>query len=118
MSHNRIHLCLAKMSPTGAEQKYINEAFDSNWVAPLGPNVDAFEEALKCHFERSEAESRNPLVQMHPGKKDFSTTPIGSGRNDVYVAALSAGICLPSGPWVTDENVKYIVETIKILMNC
>ena len=90
MSKNKIHLCLAKMSPTGAEQKYINEAFDTNWIAPLGPNVDAFEEALKCHFEHSEAESRNPLVQMHPGKKDFSTTPGGFGRNDVHVAALSS----------------------------
>ena len=90
MSRNRIHLCLAKMSPTGAEQKYINEAFASNWIAPLGPNVDAFEEALKCHFERSEAESRNLLVQLHPGKKDFSTTPGSSGRNDVYVAAVSS----------------------------
>ena len=47
MPHHRIHLCLAKMSPTGAEQKYINEAFDSNWVAPLGPNVDAFEKELE-----------------------------------------------------------------------
>ena len=112
MSKNKIYLCLAKMSPTGTEQRYINEAFVSNWIAPLGPNVDAFEEALKCHFERSEAESRNLLVQLHPGKKDFSTTPGGSGRNDVYVAALSAGICLPSGPWVTDEDVKYIVETL------
>lgn len=59
--NHRIHLCLAKMSDNGMEQKYIQEAFDTNWVAPLGPNVDAFEEALKCHFERSEAESRNPL---------------------------------------------------------
>ena len=44
---NRIHLCLAKMSPTGEEQKYIQEAFDTHWVAPLGPNVDAFEKALE-----------------------------------------------------------------------
>lgn len=44
---HRIHLCLAKMSPTGEEQKYIQEAFDTNWVAPLGPNVDAFEKALE-----------------------------------------------------------------------
>lgn len=28
------------------EQKYIQEAFDTNWVAPLGPNVDAFEQEL------------------------------------------------------------------------
>lgn len=44
---HRIHLCLAKMSPTGEEQRYIQEAFDTNWVAPLGPNVDAFEKALE-----------------------------------------------------------------------
>ena len=37
-----IHLCLAKMSETGMEQKYIQEAFDTQWVAPLGPNVNAF----------------------------------------------------------------------------
>ena len=30
----------------GAERKYVTEAFDSNWVAPLGPNVDAFEKQL------------------------------------------------------------------------
>lgn len=45
MSDKRIHLCLAKMS--GEEQKYIQEAFDTHWVAPLGPNVDAFEKALE-----------------------------------------------------------------------
>ena len=42
-----IHLCLAKMSDTGMEQKYIQEAFDTQWVAPLGPNVDGFENDLK-----------------------------------------------------------------------
>ena len=42
-----IHLCLAKMSETGMEQKYIQEAFDTQWVAPLGPNVDGFEDDLK-----------------------------------------------------------------------
>ncbi len=42
-----IHLCLAHMSETGMEQKYIQEAFDTNWVAPLGPNVDGFENDLK-----------------------------------------------------------------------
>ena len=45
MSRNRIYLCLAHMS--GNEQKYIKEAFDTNWVVPLGPNVNAFEEDLK-----------------------------------------------------------------------
>ena len=35
------------MSETGMEQKYIQEAFDTQWVAPLGPNVDAFEKNLE-----------------------------------------------------------------------
>ena len=41
---DRIYLCLAHMS--GKEQKYIQEAFDTNWVVPLGPNVNAFEDDL------------------------------------------------------------------------
>lgn len=43
----RIHLCLAKMSEEGWEQKYIQEAFDTNWVAPLGANVNGLEADLK-----------------------------------------------------------------------
>lgn len=44
---NRIYLCLAHMSEAGLEQKYIKEAFDTNWVVPLGPNVNAFEDDLR-----------------------------------------------------------------------
>lgn len=43
-----IHLCLAHMS--GFEQKYIQDAFDSNWVVPMGPNVNGFEDDLKQYF--------------------------------------------------------------------
>ena len=43
----RIYLCLAHMSDEGLEQKYIQEAFDTNWVVPLGPNVDGFEKELE-----------------------------------------------------------------------
>ena len=41
----RIWLSLAHMG--GREQEFIQEAFDSNWVVPLGPNVNAFEKALR-----------------------------------------------------------------------
>ena len=40
----KIYLCSPHMG--GGEMKYVKEAFDSNWVAPLGPNVDAFEREL------------------------------------------------------------------------
>ena len=42
----RIYLSLAHMSEAALEKKYMNEAVDTNWVAPLGPNVDAFEQQL------------------------------------------------------------------------
>ena len=48
MPKNRIYLCLAHMSEAGLEQKYIQEAFDTNWVVPLGPNVDGFEKDLEA----------------------------------------------------------------------
>ena len=42
-----IYLCLAHMSEEGWEQKYVKEAFDTNWVVPMGPNVNAFEKSLE-----------------------------------------------------------------------
>lgn len=46
----------------GNELKYIHEAFDANWVAPLGPNVNGFEDDIRTYL-----------------------------KQDVYIAALSAG---------------------------
>ena len=48
MTNKRIYLCLAHMSEEGLEQKYIKEAFDTNWVVPLGPNVNGFEADLEA----------------------------------------------------------------------
>ena len=47
MEKKPIYLCLAHMS--GKEQAYIQDAFDTNWVVPLGPNVNGFEKDLE-HF--------------------------------------------------------------------
>ncbi len=40
---------LATPTMHGEEQKYIQEAFDTNWVSPLGPNVDAFEREIAAY---------------------------------------------------------------------
>lgn len=49
MGQKRIYLS----SPTmhGEEQKYVQEAFDTNWVAPLGPNVDLFEKEMSDYLK-------------------------------------------------------------------
>ena len=69
----RIYLCLAHMS--GEEQKYIKEAFDTNWVVPLGPNVNAFEEEL----ERFVGE----------GKK---VVALSAGTAAVHLALIACGV--------------------------
>ncbi|MBZ5749700.1 aminotransferase class I/II-fold pyridoxal phosphate-dependent enzyme [Metabacillus sp. DBTR6] len=49
----RIYLSAPHMS--GKEINYINEAFETNWIAPLGPNVDAFEKEIANYVGVSEA---------------------------------------------------------------
>lgn len=71
--HTRIYLCLAHMS--GAEMKYIQEAFDTNWVVPLGPNVNAFEEDLK-NFVRT-------------GKE---VVALSAGTAAVHLALIACGV--------------------------
>ena len=59
---NKIYLCLAHMS--GEEQKYIKDAFDTNWVVPLGPNVNAFEEDLSAFVNRTDGENLLPHKEV------------------------------------------------------
>jgi dTDP-4-amino-4,6-dideoxygalactose transaminase len=35
----------------GQEEKYVKEAFDTNWIAPLGPNVEGFESDIECYLK-------------------------------------------------------------------
>lgn len=42
-----LDLCLAHMSEDGVDRKYVQEAFDTNWVVPIGPNVNGFERDLE-----------------------------------------------------------------------
>lgn len=72
---NKIYLCLAHMSEAGLEQKYIKEAFDTNWVVPLGPNVNAFEEDLKQYVG-----------------KDKEVVALASGTAAVHLALLACGV--------------------------
>ncbi|MBQ3355056.1 MAG: aminotransferase class I/II-fold pyridoxal phosphate-dependent enzyme [Bacteroidales bacterium] len=81
--NHRIHLCLAKMSDTGAEQRFIQEAFDTNWVAPLGPNVDAFEKSLEDYFNTSNL----PHFTSH-----LNVAVLSSCTAAIHVALLLLGV--------------------------
>lgn len=71
--NRRIYLCLAHMS--GNEMKYIQEAFDTNWVVPLGPNVNGFEEDLK---------------QFVGGGKEI--VALSAGTAAVHLSLLACGV--------------------------
>ena len=49
MRKKRILLASPHMSEAGYEQAFVKEAFDTNWIAPLGANVDGFEQELADH---------------------------------------------------------------------
>ena len=53
MAH--IYLASPHMSEEGYEQQYVKEAFDTNWIAPLGKNVNEFEKELAAYVGAKEA---------------------------------------------------------------
>ncbi len=90
MPKNRIYLCLAHMSDAGLEQKYIQEAFDTNWVVPLGPNVNAFEKDLE-DFVNHVGFNHEPLTVNHePLTK--RVVALSAGTAAVHLALIACGV--------------------------
>ena len=85
MERKRIYLCLAHMSEDGAEQKYVKEAFDTNWVVPLGPNVNGFEKDLEDFMTPSQA-----LPEGEGARK--RVVALSSGTAAVHLGLLAAGV--------------------------
>ncbi len=73
MEKKKIWLSLAQMG--GNEQKFVQEAFDSNWIAPLGPNVNGFEEDLNNYL-----------------KHDLHTVALNSGTAAIHFGLLLLGV--------------------------
>lgn len=77
-----IYLCLAHMSEVGMEQKYVKEAFDTNWVVPMGPNVNAFEQNL-ADFANGNSDG---------SKLDRRVVCLSAGTAAVHLALLACGV--------------------------
>lgn len=85
-----IYLCLAHMSETGLEQKFVKEAFDTNWVVPLGPNVNAFEHDLEDFVN-----NLNPSLNAKKNDKnclDHKVVALSAGTAAVHLALLACGV--------------------------
>lgn len=100
MSRPFIYLCLAHMSETGMEQKYVKEAFDTNWVVPLGPNVNAFEAALE-EFVRPDASVGSKVAALSAGTAAVHLALIAAGvQAGDEVVVQSFTFCASSNPIV------------------
>lgn len=70
------------MSDEGYEQKYVKEAFDTNWVVPMGPNVNAFEQDLS-NFANNNSDG----TQL-----DRKVVCLSAGTAAVHLALLACGV--------------------------
>ncbi len=122
MANNKILLCLAHMS--GQEMKYIQEAFDTNWVVPLGPNVNAFEQDLEqlcgegkhvVALSSGTAAIHLALVNLGVGRDDEvicqSMTFSASANPIVYQGATPVFVDSERDTWNIDPNL--LEEAIK-----
>ena len=87
MERKRIYLCLAHMSDAGLEQKYIQEAFDTNWVVPLGPNVNGFEKDLEDFVNGTN--SQLSIVNSQLNKR---VVALSAGTAAVHLALIACGV--------------------------
>ena len=101
MERKTIYLCLAHMSEEGLEQKYIKEAFDTNWVVPLGPNVNAFEKDLETFVG-----------------EDKKVVALSAGTAAVHLALIGCGVgpgdevCVQSFTFCASSHpIKYLGAT-------
>ena len=78
-----IYLCLAHMSEDGMEQKYVKEAFDTNWVVPMGPNVNAFEKDLEEFVNSNDNANLN---------LDRKVVCLSAGTAAVHLGLLGCGV--------------------------
>ena len=83
MERKRIYLCLAHMSEDGMEQKYVKEAFDTNWVVPLGPNVNGFEKDLEDFVNQNENQNE---------KLSKRVVALSAGTAAVHLGLLNCGV--------------------------
>jgi Predicted pyridoxal phosphate-dependent enzyme apparently involved in regulation of cell wall biogenesis len=75
------------MSDEGIEKKYIKEAFDTNWVVPLGPNVNGFEHDLE------EFVNQNGKIEgLKNGNLSKRVVALSSGTSAVHLALIACGV--------------------------
>ena len=91
----------------GNEQKFINEAFDTNWIAPLGPNVNGFEDDIKTYLK-----TNKHVVALSSGTAaiHLALVQLGVGRDD-EVICQSFTFCGSINPIIYQGATPILVDS-------
>lgn len=120
-TNKRIYLSSPHMS--GKERKYIDEAFEQNWIAPLGPNVDEFEKATAAYCGVKDAAALSSgtaaihlaliMMGVKPGDEVIASSFTFSGTVNpiAYLGATPVYVDSEESTWNMDPNL--LEEAIK-----
>ena len=112
MSDNsKIWLSSPHMS--GNEMKYIQEAFDGNWIAPLGPNVDGFEKDLENYLGK---ESHVAVVSTGTAALHLALSMLGVEKDD-FVICQSLTFTASANPIIYLGGIPVFVDSEKDTWN-
>jgi dTDP-4-amino-4,6-dideoxygalactose transaminase len=121
VKNKRIYLSSPHMG--GAEQKYIKEAFDTNWISPLGANVDAFEESLSkyCEVKHAAALSSGTaaihlaliILGVQPGDEVIASSFTFSATINPIVYLGATPILIDSEPETWNMSPELLETAIK-----
>lgn len=104
MDRKRIYLSCPTMH--GEEQEFIKEAFDTNWVAPLGPNVNAFEKEMEAYTGAGHASALSAgTAAIH-----LALRILGVGQGD-YVFVPSLTFSATCNPIVYEKAVPVFIDS-------
>jgi dTDP-4-amino-4,6-dideoxygalactose transaminase len=103
---DRIYLSSPHMSDEGYEMQYIKEAFDTNWIAPLGPNVNEFEKELAAKVGvRSAAALSSGTAAIHMALK-----AAGVGEGDI-VFCQSLTFSATANPIIYQNAIPVFIDS-------
>ena len=111
--NNKSKIWLSSPHMSGKEMKYIQEAFDGNWIAPLGPNVDGFEKDLENYLGQ---ESHVAVVSTGTAALHLALAMLGVEKDD-FVICQSLTFAASANPIIYLGGIPVFVDSEKDTWN-
>ena len=111
--NNKSKIWLSSPHMSGNEMKYIQEAFDGNWIAPIGPNVDGFEKDLENYLGQ---ESHVAVVSTGTAALHLALAMLGVEKDD-FVICQSLTFAASANPIIYLGGIPVFVDSEKETWN-